>query len=196
MIHNIIFAIFADWLNNLQSTTDWIRSENKPQEVCNKIKHDTIRNKHVRRCAAFTTPLQNVWCCVFVCALTSSTSWTRAGGRSGTHCSRWWWFPGSTWSEHRGPAQRNTASPGTKVLEHVCVCVCPTSWCPSDTKWLAGLFSGNSQMTEQQSCPLLKSLDPINPWDYIFHLCAKVQLNVLLLYVQYYCMNSNRVGPK
>ncbi len=115
--------------------------------------------KHVMWCDVVWSGV--MWCdvvCVCVCvnvielafALTSSMSWTRAGGTSGTHCNRWWWFPGSTWSEHRGPARRNTVSPGTKLLEH------HHSVCPSDTKWLTGLFSGNSQMTEAEILHVLR----------------------------------------
>lgn len=48
--------------------------------------------------------------------LTSSTSWTRADHRSGKRCSRWWWFPGSTWSEHRGPEQRERPESTRKPL--------------------------------------------------------------------------------
>ena len=41
-------------------------------------------------------------------ALTSWVTWTRAGGRSGTRCSRCGWFPGSIWSGHTLPAQGNS----------------------------------------------------------------------------------------
>ncbi len=42
---------------------------------------------------------------VHVAGLTSLVFWTRAGGKSDTHCNQLWWSLGSTWSEHTLPVE-------------------------------------------------------------------------------------------